>query len=297
MSVLSIRLNVVTVDISPTLTLRSQWIPRVMDLNVFVVIRLGGRRLAANVARERPLASVYAPVLGQVIRSVEFLVADITSEVLLLFVLARVPHPVRLAHKLAAAVIACVRPYRPVRIHVRDVVVLTDKCVRTHGALERFRRPVRVRPLVLLQVPLGAELLVANLTRVLVLFLGVRLEVGFKARLQVFLVTVRTRYSLVLQQRILVWMRQPDVACQAVAVDEAFAAEWTHLGLFLVRLFVPVEFGLRNERFATLAYVVFLVRALVQVVPVAMLCQVGVAAEAGEADIALDWSDTCKKFG
>jgi len=55
-----------------------------MSFEVFVVVRLGGGALAANVARERFLAGVGAQVLCQVVRPVESLAADLAGVLLIL---------------------------------------------------------------------------------------------------------------------------------------------------------------------------------------------------------------------
>lgn len=47
-----------------SLAFRRQWVPGVVDLDVLVVVRLGRRSFATNVARERSLPGVYPLVLG-----------------------------------------------------------------------------------------------------------------------------------------------------------------------------------------------------------------------------------------
>lgn len=73
------------------------------------MVGLGGGALAADVAREGLLARVRAQVLGQVVRAVERLVADLARVLLVLLVLAEVAHAVRLAQELHAAHVARVR--------------------------------------------------------------------------------------------------------------------------------------------------------------------------------------------
>lgn len=132
-----------------------------MDLDVLVMVRLGGRSFATNVARERPLTGVYPLVFGKIVFPVEFATADLAGVVLVRFVFAGVSNPVIFADKLAPAVVARVRSYGFVGVHVSDVVSLTNETTRANIALERFQRWIGVRPSVLFQVPVGAEHFIA----------------------------------------------------------------------------------------------------------------------------------------
>lgn len=182
-----------------------------VDLDVLVVVRLGGGRLAADVAREGPLAGVYPLVLRQVVLPVELAVADLARVVLFRFVLARVPDPVVLADELAAAVVAGVRADRLVGVHVGDVVGFADEARRAEVALERFEGGVGVGPLVLLQVPVGAEQLVADGAGVGEAFVRVGFHVTFHAGFDVGLVADRAHLGGGFQLDVLFRVGQPDV--------------------------------------------------------------------------------------
>lgn len=67
-------------------------------------------------------------------------------------------------------------------IHVCCVVGLTYKRTRTHSALEGLCAAICVRPMVLLKIPLCAEHLVADRTRVLLVGELMRRHVSFDAR-------------------------------------------------------------------------------------------------------------------
>lgn len=210
---------------------------------MLVVVGLGGRRLAANAALERTLVRVGPNVLLQVVRPMEGLVANLALVLLVHLVLSRVPQPVVLPSKLTTAVVARVRFDLLVHVNVRLKVVHPDEALLALVALVRHRRPVVVRPLVDLQVPLGGQLLVADraLVRGLALMRG---HVQLKTRLDVPLLADGTLDRVLFDLRITIHVRQADVPGQTVLVDETLPAERTRLRLFVVCLLVPRELGL-----------------------------------------------------
>lgn len=264
-----------------------------VDLDVLVVVRFGRRRLTANVARERTLARVYPLVLRQVVLPVELAVADFARVVFLRFVLARVPDPVVLPDELAPAVIARVRPDRLVSIHVGNVVGLADKPGRAQITLERFERRVGVRPLVLLQVPVGAEQLIAYGARIGHPLVSVGFHVSFHARFDVRLVTDRTHLCCRFQLDVFLGVRQADVPGETVFVDELLATERTTLGFVFVDFLVPLHFGLRLEHFTAVTHKVLLRRYLVQVMSIAVLSQIRESPEVLIAVGTLEWRFAC----
>lgn len=184
-----------------------------MDFDVLVVVRLGGGSLAADVAREGPLPGVYPLVLRQVVLAVEFAATDFARVIFVHLVLPGVPDPVVLSNELTPAVVAGVRPDRPVRVHVGYVVRFPDEPARAHVALERFQRRIRMGPLVLLQVPVGAEQLVANRAGIRQPLVRVRLHVPLHARLDVRLVADGAHLSTRFQLNVLLRVRETNVSC------------------------------------------------------------------------------------
>lgn len=135
-----------------------------MNLNVFIVIRLGGGRFAANMTRIRPIAAMHPHVILQIVRTMKRLTAHVAVVRFFVFVLFDVSLTVVLADKLRPAIVARVRAQAFMRVHVRHVIALPDKGGLAHFALERFLAASCVRPLVQFQVPLGRKFLVANRT-------------------------------------------------------------------------------------------------------------------------------------
>lgn len=99
-------------------------------------------------------------------------------------------------------------------IHVRCVVGLTHKRTRTDVALERFCAAIRVRPVMLLQIPLRGELLAANGAGEF--FIGdlMRCHVRLNTRRQVGGFADGTIHRLALREHILVGVREADVSCE-----------------------------------------------------------------------------------
>lgn len=261
-----------------------------MYLDVLVVVRLGRGSLATNVARERPFAGVYPLVFGKVVLPVELPAANLAGVVLVRFMLAGMSDPVVFADELAPAVVARVRSYGFVSIHVSDVVCLPDKPTRTHVALERFQRRIGVRPSVLLQVPVGAENLIAYRTGESHPLVGVRFHVTLHAGLNVRLIANCAHFGCRFKLHILFRMGQADVSGQTVLVNELFPTEGTAFWLVFVNLPVPLHFGLRLENLSAITDKIFLARNLVQVMSISVLSQVR---ESPEVLIAVGTLDRC----
>ena len=155
---------------------------------------------------------VHSLVLRQIVRSMELLAARLAAKLLVLLVLPRVPQPIVLPHKLAPAMVARVRLYGLVGIHVRDKVRLPDESARALRALERFAGPAGVRPTVLLQIPLGGETFGANGAAVLLLHIAVRLHVRLDAGRQISRMANGTIDGLVFDECVLVGVRQSNVS-------------------------------------------------------------------------------------
>ena len=151
-------------NVGQHLRLGGDGFPRVVDLDVLVVVGLVAGRLAADVAGEGARARVHLHVLGQVVAAVEGLAAlgHLARVLLGHLVLAHVALAVVLADELAAAVVACVGPHGLVRVHVRDVLRVADEGALAQRALVGLGGARRVRPAVQLEVPLGGEGLVAD---------------------------------------------------------------------------------------------------------------------------------------
>lgn len=137
-----------------------------MDSHVLVVIGLGAAGLAADVTRVRSRARVHPQMLLEIVRAMEGLVAYVARVRLVLLVLLHVSQTVVLADELRAAIVARVRTHVTVGIHMRRVVAVTIKGRAALITLERLSAACRMRPLVQLQIPLGAECLGADLTLV-----------------------------------------------------------------------------------------------------------------------------------
>lgn len=137
-----------------------------MNSNVLVVIGLGAAGLAADVTRVGSRARVHPQMLLEIVRSVEGLITDVARVRLVLLVLLDVPQAVVLAYELGAAVVARVRSHVTMRIYVCRVIAVAVERGATLITLERLGAAGRVRPLVQLQIPLGAERLRADWTLV-----------------------------------------------------------------------------------------------------------------------------------
>lgn len=112
-----------------------------VDLNVFIVVRLRSRRFPTNVTGVWPNPTMYPHMVLQIVRSMERLITYITVISFGVFVLLNVPLTVVLSYKLSSAIITCVRTQTFVGIHVGYVVVLTNESAFTQIALERFLSP------------------------------------------------------------------------------------------------------------------------------------------------------------
>lgn len=263
-----------------------------MHLHVFVVVRLGGRRFAAEMANMRFLAGVHLFVLGKVVAAREQLAAHAALVRAWLLVLAHVPDAVVLAYKLATAHVARVRPTVAVGAQVRIVVRLVYVRLHADLTLVRLGRTRHVRPLVQLQIPLGAEGLRALATRVRLHTL-VDLHVSLERGVQVGDVAHRAGYVLdlllihPLGQVVLV-VPLAHVPGQTSGVHEALDAERTLFGLLVVNLLVPHQLHLAVEHLAAVANEVLQLALDVEVQVLLVLLVVGVALEIAVAQVALD---------
>lgn len=201
----------------------------------------------------------------------ELSATNFAGVVLVHFVLTGMSNPVVFTYELTTAVVARVRPYRFVSIHVSDVVCLANKPTRTHITLERFQRWIGVCPSVLFQVPVGAENLVAYGTRECHPLIGVRFHVTLHASLNVRLIANCAHFCGRLEFHVLFRMGQADVSGQTVLVDELFPAEGTTFWLVFMNFPVPLHFGLRLENLPTITDKIFLAGNLVQVMPIPVL--------------------------
>lgn len=206
--------------------------------------------------------------------------ANLARVVLVRFVLPGMPDPVILANKLTSAVVARVRTYGFVGVHVRDVVSLANEPTRTHIALERFQRRIGMRPSVLLKVPVGAEHFVAYRTGESHPLVGVvRFHVTLHAGLDVRLIAKGAHFRCRFEFHVLFRVGQTDVSGQAVLVDEFLPTEGATFWLVFVDFLVPLHFGFRLEHLTAVADKIFLRRNLIQVVPIPVLCQIRKPAE------------------
>lgn len=80
-----------------------------MNLNVFIVIRLGGGRFAANMTGIRSIAAMHPHVILQIVRTMKRLPAHVATVRFFVFVLFDVSLTVVLANKLRPAIVARVR--------------------------------------------------------------------------------------------------------------------------------------------------------------------------------------------
>lgn len=153
---------------------------------MLVVVGLVTGCLSADVARERPRTAVHLHVLGQVVAPMEGLTAlgDLAHILLGNLVFPHVPLAVVFPDELAATIVACVRLYGLVRVHVRNVLGMADKGALAERALVRFGGAAHVCPAVQLQIPLGGKRLVADDAHVRPLA-AVRQHVGAQVRSQV----------------------------------------------------------------------------------------------------------------
>lgn len=206
----------------------------------------------------------------------EGLVAYIARVRLVLLVLLHVPQAVVLADELRAAVVARVRPHVPMGIHVRRVIAVTVERRAALIALERLGAARRVRPLVQLQIPLGAERLGADLTLVRP-FAVVHAHMHRQRRSQVDTLADRTLDVLALALSVgneSAIVGATHVTRQTGHVDKSLVAVRARLGLLVVRLLVPGELFLRVEHLAAVAYVVLELLLDVEVMPVFVLSQI-----------------------
>lgn len=194
--------------------------------------------------------------------------------VLIRFMLTGMSNPVVFTDELATAVVARVRSYGFVSIHVSDVVCLADKSTRTHITLERFQRRIGVCPSVLLQVPVGAENLVAYRTGESHPLIGVRFHVTLHASLNVRLIANCAHFCCRFKFHILFRMGQADVSGQTVLVNELLSTEGTTFWLVFVNFLVPLHFGFRLENFSAITDKIFLAWNLIQVVSISVLSQI-----------------------
>lgn len=229
----------------------------VVHFYVLVVVGLGSGRLTANVAHVRLLSGVHLFMFGQVVAARKELAAHVAFVAARLLVLAHVANAVVFANELATADVARVRAAVVVGAHVRVVVDLVDICLDAELALEGLGAARHVRPLVQLQVPLGAKAartLGAGERFNIVVDLHVRLQRrvqiadvadGALDQVHLFLGHPLGDVRLVVPFT--------DVPRQAGRVDKAFDAERALLGLLVVDLAVPQQLHLAVEHFTAVA--------------------------------------------
>jgi hypothetical protein len=242
------------------LTLGGDGLSRVMYLEMFVVIRLSARSLAADVARERPDARMHFQMFGQIVASVEALsaVGHLTHELLLGLVLPHVSLAIVLPYELASAVVARVRPDGLVGVHVRCVIRLAYEGTLAQVTFERFTRSVCVRPRVQFQIPLCGEILVAYDARVR-LDAHVRLHMHLYRRFQIHVIAQVAldvlAFPLLVRNKVVV-VGASHVPRQRSHVDELFVAMKTRLGLVVVYFLVPRQLLLGVKHLAAGAHVI-----------------------------------------
>lgn len=164
-------------------------------------------------------------------------------------------------------------------VHVSRVVCLAYKRTRTHIALERFCAAIGVGPVVLFQIPLCAELLAADGTRVLLVAHLMGGHMRLDARRQISRVADRAVHGLALGEDILIGVGKPNVSSERVAVRESLTAIRAWFGLILVSLLMPLKLGLCLENFSAVTDKVFLLRFLVKMNASPVMQHVGVASE------------------
>lgn len=263
---------------------------RVVDSHVLVVIGLGAARLAADVTCVRPSARMHPQVFLKIVRAVEGLVTDVARVRLVLLVLLHVPQAVVLADKLRATVVARVRPHVPMGIHVRRVIAVPVERRAALITFERLGAARRVRPLVQLQIPLGAERLRADLTLVRPLAV-VHAHMHRQRRAQVDALADRALDVLALALSVRdesAIVGATHVTRQTGHVDKSLVAVRARLRLLVVRLLVPGELLLRVEHLAAMAYVILELLLDVEMMPVFVLGQIRVSAEGLVAQTAPD---------
>ena len=162
---------------------------------------------------------------------------------------------------------------------MRRVVGFTHKCTRTNVALERFRAAIRMRPMMLLQIPLCRELLAANGARKFLVCHRVRRHVRFYTRRQVCGAADWTVDRLAFRKHIFVGVGKSDVSGERVSVRETLATIRTWFRLVFVRLLMPFELRFCLENLAAIAHKIFLLRFLVQMNARPMVQHVGIPPE------------------
>lgn len=211
----------------------------------------------------------------------EGLVAHVARVRLVLLVLLYMPQAVVLTDELRATVVARVRPYVPMGIHVRRVIAVTIERRAALITFEGLGATCRVCPFVQLQVPLGAERLGANLTFVRSLAV-VHAHMHRQRRSQVDTLADRTLDVLTLALSVgnkTTIVSATHVTRQAGHVDKSLIAVRARLGLLVVSLFVPGELLLRVEHLAAVTYVVLEFLLDVEMMSVFVLSQIRISAE------------------
>lgn len=164
-------------------------------------------------------------------------------------------------------------------VHVSGVVGLAHKRTRTHVALERFCAAIGVSPMMLLQIPLCAELLAADGARVLLVAHLMGGHVRLNARRQISRIADRAVHGLALSEDVLVGVRKSDVSGERVAMRKSLAAIRAWFRLVLVSLLMPLKLGFRLVDFSAVADKVLLLGFLVEMNASSMVQHVGVASE------------------
>lgn len=261
-----------------------------MNSYMLVVIGLGAAGLAADMTRVRSRARVHSQMLFEIVRSVEGLVAYVARVRLVLLVLLDVPQAVVLAYELGAAVVARVWSHVTMRIYMRRVIAVTVERGAALITLVRLGATRRVRPLVQLQIPLGAERLGAYLTLVRPLAV-VHAHVHRQRRAQINALAYGTLDVLALAVGVgheAAIVSAAHVAGEAGHVDESLVAVGARLGLLVVRLLVPGQLLLRVKHLAAVAYVILELLLDVEVMAILVLRQIRISTEGLVAEATLD---------
>lgn len=93
------------------------------------------------------------------------LAANLTNERFVILVFLNVPYAVVFPDELSSAVVTRVWPHAFVRVHMCNVIGLSNEGTLTLIALEGLGCATGVRPLMQLKIPFSGEILVANQAR------------------------------------------------------------------------------------------------------------------------------------
>lgn len=119
-----------------------------MNSNMFVMVGLGATRFTTNMTRVGSRARMYSQMILQIVRTMKSFVANVTGVSLVLLVFLNVSKTIVLSYELCTAIIASVRPYVTMRVHVSGVIAVPIKRSAALIALERFGATCGVCPFV-----------------------------------------------------------------------------------------------------------------------------------------------------